>query len=108
MNQIAAETPTIVGFATSAACYGMADGANQMVTNNAGPLWNEFRFDGPMATVFLRLGAFPVRRGESDAEALETARAILRRGDALARMLAAREEIEVLPEARVKPLVTMG
>ncbi len=41
-------------------------------------------FDGPMAKVFLRLGAFPVRRGASDAEALETARAILRRGDALA------------------------
>ncbi|NYI43001.1 1-acyl-sn-glycerol-3-phosphate acyltransferase [Nocardioides aromaticivorans] len=41
-------------------------------------------FDGPMAKVFLRLGAFPVRRGESDADALETARAILRRGDALA------------------------
>jgi 1-acyl-sn-glycerol-3-phosphate acyltransferase len=41
-------------------------------------------FDGPLARVFLRLGAFPVRRGESDAEALETARAILRRGDALA------------------------
>lgn len=41
-------------------------------------------FDGPMAGIFLRLGAFPVRRGESDAEALETARAILRRGDALA------------------------
>lgn len=41
-------------------------------------------FDGPMAPWFLRLGAFPVRRGESDAEALETARAILRRGDALA------------------------
>ncbi|WP_158296436.1 lysophospholipid acyltransferase family protein [Nocardioides albidus] len=41
-------------------------------------------FDGPMAPIFLRLGAFPVRRGESDAEALETSRAILRRGDALA------------------------
>ena len=41
-------------------------------------------FDGPLARIFLRLGAFPVRRGESDAEALETARAILRRGDALA------------------------
>lgn len=31
-----------------------------------------------------RLGAFPVRRGESDAEALETARAVLRRGGMLA------------------------
>lgn len=41
-------------------------------------------FEGPMAGLFLRLGAFPVRRGESDEEALETARAILRRGDALA------------------------
>lgn len=41
-------------------------------------------FEGPMAKLFLRLGAFPVRRGESDDEALETARAILRRGDALA------------------------
>jgi 1-acyl-sn-glycerol-3-phosphate acyltransferase len=41
-------------------------------------------FEGPLAKLFLRLGAFPVRRGESDAEALETARAILRRGDALA------------------------
>jgi 1-acyl-sn-glycerol-3-phosphate acyltransferase len=36
------------------------------------------------ARLFLALGAFPVRRGESDAEALETARAILARGDALA------------------------
>lgn len=41
-------------------------------------------FEGPMARVFLRLGAFPVRRGESDSEALDTARAILARGDALA------------------------
>ena len=41
-------------------------------------------FDGRLATLFLMLGAFPVRRGESDAEALETARTILRRGDALA------------------------
>ena len=41
-------------------------------------------FEGPMAPVFLALGAFPVKRGESDAEALETARAILARGDALA------------------------
>lgn len=36
------------------------------------------------ARLFLALGAFPVRRGESDEEALETARAILARGDALA------------------------
>ena len=41
-------------------------------------------FDGPMAAIFLRLGAFPVRRGESDADAVDTARAILARGDALA------------------------
>ncbi|MCR1783265.1 1-acyl-sn-glycerol-3-phosphate acyltransferase [Nocardioides carbamazepini] len=41
-------------------------------------------FEGPMAPVFLRLGAFPVRRGSADTDALETARAILRRGDALA------------------------
>jgi 1-acyl-sn-glycerol-3-phosphate acyltransferase len=41
-------------------------------------------FDGPMARSFLALGAFPVKRGESDAEAIETARAILARGDALA------------------------
>ena len=41
-------------------------------------------FDGPMARTFLRLGAFPVRRGDADAEALDTARAILARGDALA------------------------
>ncbi len=41
-------------------------------------------FDGPLARAFLSLGAFPVKRGESDEEALETARAILRRGDALA------------------------
>lgn len=41
-------------------------------------------FDGPMAKFFLRLGAFPVHRGASDHEALETARAVLRRGGALA------------------------
>lgn len=41
-------------------------------------------FEGPMAPLFVRLGAFPVRRGASDEEALATARAILRRGDALA------------------------
>ncbi len=34
-------------------------------------------FRGPLAWLFLRLGAFPVRRGEADAQALETARAIL-------------------------------
>lgn len=41
-------------------------------------------FEGPLAGIFLRLGAFPVRRGASDEEALATARAILARGDALA------------------------
>lgn len=41
-------------------------------------------FEGPMGRAFLALGSFPVRRGESDADALETARAILARGDALA------------------------
>lgn len=41
-------------------------------------------FEGPMAPIFLRLGAFPVRRGASDAEAIETSRAILARGDVLA------------------------
>jgi 1-acyl-sn-glycerol-3-phosphate acyltransferase len=37
-----------------------------------------------MAPIFLRLGAFPVRRGGSDTEALDTSRAILARGDVLA------------------------
>src|SRR5579872_2297578 len=37
-------------------------------------------FKGPLGWLFLRLGAFPVRRGEADAEALETARAILAGG----------------------------
>ena len=63
-------------------------------------------FDGPMATFFLRLGAFPVRRGESDEEALETARAILRRGDALALFpegTRVREEGLGVPEARRRP-----
>ena len=40
--------------------------------------------EGRFAKPFLALGYFPVRRGESDEEALETARAILARGDALA------------------------
>lgn len=40
--------------------------------------------EGRFARPFLALGYFPVRRGESDAEALETARQILARGDALA------------------------
>jgi 1-acyl-sn-glycerol-3-phosphate acyltransferase len=37
-------------------------------------------FKGPLAWLFLRLGAFPVRRGEADAEAFETARGILADG----------------------------
>jgi 1-acyl-sn-glycerol-3-phosphate acyltransferase len=35
-------------------------------------------FRGPLGWLLLRLGAFPVRRGEGDAEALETAATILR------------------------------
>jgi len=37
-------------------------------------------FKGPLGWLLVRLGAFPVRRGEADAEALETARAILTSG----------------------------
>ena len=37
-------------------------------------------FRGPLAWLFPRLGAFPVRRGEADADALETARQILAAG----------------------------
>jgi len=37
-------------------------------------------FKGPLGRLFLRLGAFPVRRGEADAQAIETARAILAAG----------------------------
>lgn len=37
-------------------------------------------FKGPLGWLFLRLGAFPVRRGEADVEALETARAVLAAG----------------------------
>jgi 1-acyl-sn-glycerol-3-phosphate acyltransferase len=39
--------------------------------------------EGPLGWLFSRLGAFPVRRGESDAEAIETARAILAQGGLL-------------------------
>jgi 1-acyl-sn-glycerol-3-phosphate acyltransferase len=38
----------------------------------------------PLGYLFVRLGAFPVRRGESDRDALETARTILRQGGLLA------------------------
>ncbi len=37
-------------------------------------------FQGPLAWLLPRLGAFPVRRGETDGDALETSRAILRSG----------------------------
>jgi 1-acyl-sn-glycerol-3-phosphate acyltransferase len=37
-------------------------------------------FKGPLRGLFLRLGAFPVRRGEADTEAVETARVILAGG----------------------------
>lgn len=37
-------------------------------------------FRGPLAWLLVRLGAFPVRRGASDAEAMRTARAILEQG----------------------------
>lgn len=37
-------------------------------------------FKGPLAWIFPRLGAFPVRRGSADADALETARVILNAG----------------------------
>ena len=39
--------------------------------------------NGPAGWLFARLGAFPVRRGEADAEALETARTILDQGGLL-------------------------
>ena len=41
-------------------------------------------FTGWRGRLFLMLGAFPVLRGSSDDEAIETARAILQRGDVLA------------------------
>jgi 1-acyl-sn-glycerol-3-phosphate acyltransferase len=40
--------------------------------------------DAPYGRLLVRLGAFPVRRGQSDAEALETARTVLRQGELLA------------------------
>ena len=40
-------------------------------------------FRGPLAWLFPRLGAFPVRRGEADEHALETARTILDQGGLL-------------------------
>ncbi len=41
-------------------------------------------FEGRRGRLFIALGAFPVRRGASDAEAIETARAVLEHGDVLA------------------------
>jgi 1-acyl-sn-glycerol-3-phosphate acyltransferase len=41
-------------------------------------------FQGPWGRLLVRLGAFPVRRGEADQDAIETARTILRRGGLLA------------------------
>lgn len=41
-------------------------------------------FEGRAGRLLVALGGFPVRRGASDASAIETATAILRRGDALA------------------------
>jgi 1-acyl-sn-glycerol-3-phosphate acyltransferase len=41
-------------------------------------------FDGRRARLLIRLGAFPVRRGQQDEDALETAREILRQGGLLA------------------------
>lgn len=41
-------------------------------------------FEGPFGRTLIRLGAFPVRRGSADQDALETAREILRQGGLLA------------------------
>lgn len=40
-------------------------------------------FQGPFGRILLALGGFPVRRGQSDGEAIETAKIILQRGDVL-------------------------
>jgi 1-acyl-sn-glycerol-3-phosphate acyltransferase len=56
-------------------------------------------FKGLHGRLLVRLGAFPVRRGESDAEALETARVILGQGGLLA----------LFPEGtRVRDPATLG
>lgn len=56
-------------------------------------------FEGSKGRLLVRLGAFPVRRGESDADALETARTILRQGGLLA----------LFPEGtRVRDPATLG
>jgi 1-acyl-sn-glycerol-3-phosphate acyltransferase len=41
-------------------------------------------FEKPYGRLLVRLGAFPVRRGSSDEDALETARTVLRQGGVLA------------------------
>lgn len=38
-------------------------------------------FRGPLGRLIVRLGAFPIRRGEADAEAMETARVLLEQDD---------------------------
>ncbi|HKJ35668.1 MAG TPA: lysophospholipid acyltransferase family protein [Solirubrobacterales bacterium] len=56
-------------------------------------------FEGPAGKTLIRLGAFPVRRGTSDEEAIETAREILRGGGLLA----------LFPEGtRVRDPATLG
>lgn len=41
-------------------------------------------FEGRRGRLFIALGAFPVRRGASDTEAMETARTVLQQGEVLA------------------------
>ena len=56
-------------------------------------------FEGAKGRLLVRLGAFPVNRGEADAEALETARTVLRQGGLLA----------LFPEGtRVRDPATLG
>ncbi|HEX6391401.1 MAG TPA: lysophospholipid acyltransferase family protein, partial [Solirubrobacteraceae bacterium] len=56
-------------------------------------------FEGIWGRPFVALGAFPVRRGESDQDALDTARAILEQGELLA----------LFPEGtRVREPATLG
>ena len=45
---------------------------------------NQELFEPGAGPLLLRLGAFAVRRGEADEEALETARTVLRQGGVLA------------------------
>lgn len=56
-------------------------------------------FEGRRARLLVRLGAFPVNRGRADADALETARSLLRDGELLA----------IFPEGtRVRDPATLG